>query len=189
MTQVTIKKGDTLWGLTGGDQAAMRAIAKANGIKNPNRLKIGTVLNIPDPVPHPNLRPDPASIQPDPMMPTVGINNPGGRMTTGGPTADVLGNNSLEGLIAGSRPRGTYRSDALPPAATGPDFGETAPPSPAESSAALNRKAFTEGRNIDLVRGMPGAANMDPVTAGYVGANSSLTEPFVLDLRPFLAKN
>lgn len=47
-TSVTIKKGDTLWALTGGNTKAIKQIMDANQGLNPNKLQIGQKINIPE---------------------------------------------------------------------------------------------------------------------------------------------
>lgn len=48
--EITVKSGDTLWAIADreyGDPGKWRDIAKANGIKNPQKMKAGTTLKIP----------------------------------------------------------------------------------------------------------------------------------------------
>lgn len=46
-TTYTIKKGDTLWKISGGNQSKITAIQKLNGISNPNKIMAGTTIKIP----------------------------------------------------------------------------------------------------------------------------------------------
>lgn len=69
MATITVRRGDTLRSIaerTLGDQARYAEIAEANGIKNPNKIRMGTTLTIPDPVPLPRLRPDTTAAAPPP---------------------------------------------------------------------------------------------------------------------------
>ena len=43
----TVKAGDTLWSICGGDYSLVQQVAKLNGI-DPNRLRIGQVLKMPN---------------------------------------------------------------------------------------------------------------------------------------------
>ena len=48
---VTVVKGDTLWAIAVkyyGDGSQWKRIAEANGVTDPKKLKIGTVLEIPN---------------------------------------------------------------------------------------------------------------------------------------------
>lgn len=47
MTSYTVQRGDTLWALAKRHGTTVKAIAKANGIANPDRLVAGTTLRLP----------------------------------------------------------------------------------------------------------------------------------------------
>lgn len=47
MPSYAIKKGDTLWGLARQNNTSVNAIAKANGIKDPNKIKAGQRITLP----------------------------------------------------------------------------------------------------------------------------------------------
>jgi len=47
MADIRVKKGDTLWNIAKRLGTDVQTLAKANGIKDPNRLKIGQVLRAP----------------------------------------------------------------------------------------------------------------------------------------------
>lgn len=65
MTAYTVQEGDSLWKIAEkvfGDGRRYKELAALNGIKNHNMIREGVQLRLPDPVPTPRIRPDPASI-------------------------------------------------------------------------------------------------------------------------------
>jgi membrane-bound lytic murein transglycosylase C len=48
----TVRKGDTVSGIAKRFRVSIGAVANANGLRNPNRIRVGQTLTIPDPPPH-----------------------------------------------------------------------------------------------------------------------------------------
>lgn len=44
----TVKRGDTLYGIAHNHDVTINAIVSANGLKDPNFIKVGQVLEIPE---------------------------------------------------------------------------------------------------------------------------------------------
>jgi hypothetical protein len=106
MATYTVKPGDTLWDLAQRYGTTVQALAKASGIKNPNRLSIGQKITVPAPasvnVPLPIPRPNPVVIQPSATLPIMGGTASGSADLTPTPILSASGSAQAGTGISGS---------------------------------------------------------------------------------------